>query len=134
VTEPSQDTAPAYRCQVCHGDGVWRIDRRGDAVVSWACREHLSAVCDLLQRHWEVSELVVVLAAKIREWSSIGATLDQIAEGKAHFFDRLGPRVKPDSRAACGAEDDRRVVDYLELVECAECRVVVARRAFGGSQ
>jgi hypothetical protein len=49
----------AHRCEVCAGIYRWRVLRRGDAVVSWACPAHLTEVCDRLQRGWEVTELVV---------------------------------------------------------------------------
>lgn len=54
-----------YRCEVCgtaNGpDPKWRIQRRGDAVVSWACSDHLDEVCQGLQREWERTELQVRL-------------------------------------------------------------------------
>jgi len=31
----------AYRCEVCDQEPAWRLDRIGDAVVSWACGPHL---------------------------------------------------------------------------------------------
>jgi hypothetical protein len=50
----------AYRCEICDDDRpMWRLDRRGDAAVSWACTRHLSEVCDRMQRGYEVTELVV---------------------------------------------------------------------------
>lgn len=47
----------AYRCGACDGVPRWRIDRRGDAVVSWACLDHLGIECERLQRSWETTEL-----------------------------------------------------------------------------
>lgn len=70
----------AFRCEVCDGDPTWRLLRRGDAVVSWACPPHLSQVADGLQRDFEVTELVVTLISKNREWQEIGQTLEKIAK------------------------------------------------------
>ncbi len=49
----------AWLCAVCDGHGSWRLLRRGDAVVSWACHEHLARVGMGLQRGHEETELVV---------------------------------------------------------------------------
>ncbi|MFN2539562.1 MAG: hypothetical protein ABR549_15615 [Mycobacteriales bacterium] len=50
----------AYRCQICGAHPRWSLTRVGDAVRSWACAEHLSAVCEQLQRGVaRVTELVV---------------------------------------------------------------------------
>jgi hypothetical protein len=51
----------AYRCEICNAMPLWRIERRGDAVVTWACMDpgHLVTVLDRLQRSWETTELVV---------------------------------------------------------------------------
>jgi hypothetical protein len=65
----------AFRCEVCEAEPLWRILRRGDAVVSWACPEHLSQICDRLQRDWELTEVVVTNHAKAVEWSEIAKTL-----------------------------------------------------------
>ncbi len=70
----------AFRCEVCDGPHDWRITRCGDAALSWACNPHLAAVCTKLQRDWEVTELVVVLAAKAREWAEITTDLDTTAD------------------------------------------------------
>ena len=55
----------AFRCgvEVCRElMPDWRIQRRGDAVVSWACDNHLARVCRELQREWEPrTELVVTV-------------------------------------------------------------------------
>lgn len=40
----------AWRCGVCAGQPTWRVERVGDAVVSWACDRHLAEECDDLQR------------------------------------------------------------------------------------
>jgi len=53
--------ARVFHCAMCDGDARWRIDRYGDAVVSWACEEHLSHECDRLQRLWEETELTIRL-------------------------------------------------------------------------
>jgi len=52
----------AFRCQICSGERWWRIERQGDAVVSWACTEHLHEVCDDLQRFHERTELMVTMS------------------------------------------------------------------------
>jgi len=74
--------APVFCCEVCDDPKPqWRLDRRGDAVVSWACDGHLSVVCHRLQRYWEITEIVVSSSAKRREWAAITKTLDQVADG-----------------------------------------------------
>ena len=65
-------------CQVCNSDPIWRVERRGDAAVSWACNDDLIFVCQDLQRDWEITELVVTNAVKIREWNEIAGTLADI--------------------------------------------------------
>jgi hypothetical protein len=57
----------AFRCEICDKTPHWRLDRRGDAVVSWACNDDLAEVCRRLQRHFEVTELVV------RDWARLRA-------------------------------------------------------------
>lgn len=49
----------AYRCELCSGLQKWEITRIGDVVVSWACDDHLAAVCEGLQRDREITELRV---------------------------------------------------------------------------
>jgi hypothetical protein len=50
----------AYCCGQCGAERpYWRIERGGDAVVSWACAEHLSPECVRLQRDGEVTRLDV---------------------------------------------------------------------------
>lgn len=49
----------AYRCTECGDEPAWRLDRRGDAVVAWACDVDLLTVVFSLQRLNEVTELVV---------------------------------------------------------------------------
>ena len=51
-----------YRCDSCDGLPDWRIERFGDAVVSWACFRHLSYVCLTLQRAHEHTRLAVMQA------------------------------------------------------------------------
>jgi hypothetical protein len=70
----------AFRCEICDGDPTWQITRRGDVAVSWACDTDLGAVCDALQRDWEITELVVVHLAKLREWNEIKSSLDAAAD------------------------------------------------------
>lgn len=54
----------AYQCAECDAvDPEWRIDRIGDAVVSWACDQHLAQECHYLQRAHEVTELRLRRAA-----------------------------------------------------------------------
>ena len=58
----------AYCCEVCDGTNPhWTIMRRGDVVTSWACDDHLAAVCERLQRDFEVTELIVRDSRKARE-------------------------------------------------------------------
>ena len=60
-----------YRCEVCDSEPMWTVMRFGDVVTSWACAEHLSQVCDGLQRDFEVTELKLTLTAKSREWAEL---------------------------------------------------------------
>jgi hypothetical protein len=58
----------AYRCEVCAAMPLWRIERRGDATVSWACMNsgHLVTVMDRLLQPWRNrTELIVTMPAKI---------------------------------------------------------------------
>lgn len=58
----------AYCCEVCDdADPHWHIMRTGDVVTSWACDSHLVAVCERLQRDFEVTELTVTDSRKARE-------------------------------------------------------------------
>ena len=49
----------AFRCEHCDKHPIWRIVRRGDAAVTWACDTHLARICHDLQRPNETTELVV---------------------------------------------------------------------------
>jgi hypothetical protein len=40
----------AYHCEKCDGVASWRMDRRGDAAVSWSCNVDVDAVLLRLQR------------------------------------------------------------------------------------
>lgn len=40
-------------CEICAGQPGWHIERWGDAAVSWACNEHIAAVCHAMQREHE---------------------------------------------------------------------------------
>ncbi len=51
----------AYRCRYCDGHGSWRLLRRGDAVTTWACHDHLARAAMDLQRTHERTELVVTI-------------------------------------------------------------------------
>jgi hypothetical protein len=73
----------AFCCEICEdSDPRWRITRRGDAVVSWACNDDLDSVLDGMQRDWELTELVVVNAHKAREWAEITGKLEEIGATK----------------------------------------------------
>lgn len=79
---PAEMGRRAYACEVCGTDRPhWTITRRGDAVVTWSCDAHLAEVAHRLQRDWEVTELVVRSALKLREWHEIGRSLDDVAKG-----------------------------------------------------
>ena len=54
----------AYRCEVCHEDPAWTIDRVGDVIVSWACDHHLAWVCRNLQRNLLPTQLTVRVYVK----------------------------------------------------------------------
>jgi hypothetical protein len=53
--------------------------RRGDVITEWTCDEHLVASCQALQRGGEITELVVTLETKAREWREIADALDAVA-------------------------------------------------------
>lgn len=72
----------AYRCQVCEAEPVWTILRRGDVALTWACADHVHAAAVDMQRDWEVTELVIHLAAKAAEWAAIDQGLREIAGGR----------------------------------------------------
>lgn len=65
------------RCDVASPQ--WRIERRGDAIVSWSCDLDLSDVCADLQRPHEITELVVTDSRKRREIVALDSALDRIA-------------------------------------------------------
>jgi hypothetical protein len=69
----------AGRCGECDGERAWTITRP-DAVVSWACDQHLGVVCASLQRDWEVTRLMVVDSRKAQEWNGIAASLEAVAK------------------------------------------------------
>jgi hypothetical protein len=71
----------AYCCEICGvPDPHWVIERWGDAVVTWACDDHLAAACDALQRYPEVTKLSVRDNRKAREWAAIGRSFNEILE------------------------------------------------------
>lgn len=41
---PETTGSAPYRCGLCSGRPRWRLDRHGDAVVTWACSDHLILV------------------------------------------------------------------------------------------
>lgn len=47
----------AFCCQVCDGYATWRLERRGDVAISWACNEHLPRIALDLQRAHEWTHL-----------------------------------------------------------------------------
>jgi len=53
----------AYRCEICDEQPTWRLDRYGDAVVSWACNRHLAVVAHSLQREHGKTLITIYLAA-----------------------------------------------------------------------
>lgn len=60
------------RCEGCPGEpppeesAVWRLERWGDAVVTWACDEHLVGVLRGLQRDHEATQVSVFLMDRLR--------------------------------------------------------------------
>jgi len=68
----------AYRCEVCGGDAVWTLTRRGDVAATWADAEHLHEVLLNLQRDFEVTEIVVRHYGKTVEWADIDRSLTSI--------------------------------------------------------
>jgi hypothetical protein len=49
----------AYRCEVCGCIPHWRLEREGDAVVTWSCDLHLTRVLFGLRRSSERTRVVV---------------------------------------------------------------------------
>lgn len=47
---PPKGHGYAYRCETCDTLPDWRVTRLGDAVVTWACNEHLSQACERFYR------------------------------------------------------------------------------------
>jgi len=58
VTAPDGGTY-AYRCGWCTRRATWRLQRVGDAAVTWACTRDLSDECERWQRDGEHTRLVV---------------------------------------------------------------------------
>lgn len=52
----------AYRCENCDSTPDWRVERVGDAVVTWSCALDLGLICQRLQRAHEQTRLVVTVA------------------------------------------------------------------------
>lgn len=52
----------AYVCAQCRQQPFWRIERVGDAVVSWACDIDLARECKDLQRDGETTRLMLTQA------------------------------------------------------------------------
>lgn len=52
----------AYVCAQCGQQPFWRIERIGDAMVSWACDTDLARECKDLQRDGETTRLVLTRA------------------------------------------------------------------------
>ena len=46
MTAPHPETTGSlpFRCGLCSGEPRWRLDRIGDAIVTWACPDHLVLV------------------------------------------------------------------------------------------
>jgi hypothetical protein len=68
-------------CRACNADPIWTISRIGDMATSWACNDDLAAVCEWLQRDFEVTQLRVRLTAKSIEWNQMNHALNRIADG-----------------------------------------------------
>ena len=59
----------AFRCAECESMPVWTVERT-DAIVSWACCDHLAKVCHDMQRTWERTVLTVTLHRRNEEKGS----------------------------------------------------------------
>lgn len=86
-----QGHAYAFHCAVCNGKAPWRIERYGDAVVSWACAPHLALECAYLQREWETTTRLEVTPNSVHQdcecppvcWcSDCRSAVDGVLEGK----------------------------------------------------
>lgn len=58
---------PPYHCEVCICPADWRIDREGDAIVTWSCDGHLAVIFTELQRDHEVTRLIVRNCERMRD-------------------------------------------------------------------
>ncbi|HEX3957774.1 MAG TPA: hypothetical protein VHZ03_14245 [Trebonia sp.] len=84
----------AYCCEVCDdADPRWRIERWGDAVVTWACDTDLPEICGRLQRDREVTKLSVTDSRKARE----RAETARLARGEDERH-----QAEPGRYACCG--------------------------------
>jgi hypothetical protein len=72
---PDNVPGAAFRCEIDGIEPRWRVERVGDAAVSWACDPHLAEVCHRMQCDPEITELVVSDHVKRREWREIGDSL-----------------------------------------------------------
>lgn len=61
----------AYRCEICEDEPEWVLERRGDAVITWACGTDLNEVMRNLQRHWERTQVTVSRAGQVAARSLI---------------------------------------------------------------
>ena len=50
-----------WLCHHCDGTAQWNLFRNGDAVVSWACDDHLVEEANRLQRDHERTKLIVTV-------------------------------------------------------------------------
>lgn len=66
----------AYCCEVCDGRPDWRLERHGDAAVSWACHNHLALVCHhrIRERSWDRHARLSVMVAALPEGMTWGGT------------------------------------------------------------
>lgn len=76
MTDTTNGSGYAFRCEICDTTPTWTITRIGDVATSWACNAHMGVVCDRMQRDFEVTELRVTHHAKAVEWAELGKILN----------------------------------------------------------
>lgn len=81
-SDPKDGHRYAFKCGECDGDPSWRITRRGDVAVTWACDNHLAHECHRFQRDWEITELCIESHTKLCEVAEINRNLREIADSE----------------------------------------------------
>lgn len=128
----------AFCCQICDGTPRWRVDRYGDAAVTWACNPHLPAVCHDLQRDFEITKLAVTDYQKLRErakGNSMTADLVVARTGNRHIKptrDFLRQVAAVHRKAdATGELPTAAIAEHFGISRVAALRLVAFARQIG---